>query len=175
VLQHVVNEEYQDEQGRRTLINTIFDTHDVMELVPALRKASTADGTQAGPFRETDIEDMIKMSISNGEHMDDSVFLTRLSALVNLEPLLAAPGVEMVFQVAKHLRDTVVEKVGYILNCAKVVQQGSLRKTLEQEFARAHSEAVRSAQDEFVASTSDKFVSNAWYVCGLSVNHGLRL
>jgi hypothetical protein len=175
VLQYVIDKEHQDEQGRRTLINAIFNTHDVMELVPAFRKASTADETQAGPLGETDIEDMIKMTINNGEYMDDSVFLPRLSALVDLEPLLAAPAAEMLAQAVDHLRNAMVEKVGYILTCAKVAQQGSLRKTLEQEFARAHSEAVRSAQDEFVASISEKFVSNVWYVCGLSVNHGSRL
>jgi hypothetical protein len=106
----------------------------------------------------------VKAILNDADYMDDSIFLPRIAALVHLEPLLAQPVADMTRIATKHLEDVVRQKVSTILGRIKTVQRDSLRKAFEHDLAQVCSEAVRSAQEVFLASTADIFINNPRYV-----------
>jgi hypothetical protein len=187
VLQHLLDDEHGDERTRRTLIDTIFDTEQVKQLVPAIQNASAGEGVTSGLWQsltssakawfsgESNIEAKIRTTINNGEGMDDSVFLPRIAALANLEPLLVERVADMTRIASKQLCEVVDQKVSSVLSRIKNIQKDHLQRAHEQGLSQARSDAVRFAQDVFLASTQDTFVNDMRYVWLLDVRENIQL
>jgi hypothetical protein len=187
VLQNLLNDENGTEQTRRTLIDTIFDTYDVKDLAPAIRNASAGEGATAGLWQsltssakawltgESNIEANIKAINKDGENMDDTVFLPRIAALANLEPLLVERVSEMNRMASKQLREVMDQKISHVLNRIKTTQRDNIRRMHEQELSQVRSEAIRYAQDLFLASTQDSFINDTRYAtvasCGRAAHN----
>jgi hypothetical protein len=191
VLQHLLDDaEHGDERTRRTLIDTIFDTEQVKQLVPAIQNASTGEGVTSGIWQsltssaksakawlsgESNMEAKIKTTINTAESMDDSVFLPRIATLANLEPLLVERVADMTRIASKQLREVVDQKVTSVLSRIKNIQKDQLQRAHEQELGQARSGAVRFAQDVFLASTQDMFVNDMRYVWLLDASESIQL
>jgi uncharacterized protein YqeY len=171
-LRHVLADDRNDPQSRLRVIETIMETDDLKKLVDIIQEVSSeheAPSGFLGSFTssirtwlkgESDVEAKLRNIRKQGRDMDDSAFLSQITRLVDLEPLLAEVASTINRIASDYLQNVIRQKTSGLATQLRQTQRESLRGAYEQELAQAKTQLLYSALKTFLTSTANSFLIN---------------
>jgi hypothetical protein len=164
ILNHLDSDNHADESSRRRLITTIMESNNLKDHVQAMRDTSVDNSS--GFFRNIfnfvtgtpDIQARLQDIRTSAHKMDDAAFLTRLSNMARLEPLLVDTAADIIERASSCLQKAMDKKKSFILGRIQQTRENHLKRAFEQEIDTARKAALRIAHLEFLVATQDAFI-----------------